>query len=179
MGRKLNIARKVWFTDCAYRPMRATSVRKAVYMSGLDESGELLETYQVEEIIFNGSTITEIKDASGSWYKIESFHPEYEELMRALQNGEPVLQAWNLSRVSDGYKIVAKMPFGEDVSGIVIAQEGNYVTIKREGGGAARFLVCWPRMSVKTLEELSGTGRIAGLDTENSFSLSCRPIIPC
>ncbi len=118
------------------------------------------------------SMIINVKDgvaqtASGSKYELGKMHPDYAELIAAIEAGTPVIKSWSLKgNLRDGYVLTGKV--GENtVSGKVNSQDGNYIVLD-----GTRYLVIWKNLNLEPFDRLDimFTGKYCDLNIRRDFS---------
>ena len=122
------------------------------------EEGELIETSQVEKLE-GGVATTE----SGTKYVLRKVHPDYEDLLRSIEDGTPILDDWSLTGTSRSGYIISGISGGERVSGEVTMQEGNFVWIDD-----VKYYVIWTNISSKHGFGLM-LGELCGMSLRRDF----------
>ncbi len=103
---------------------------------------------------------------SGSSYLLGNMHPDYDDLLGAVQTGIPVIDSWSLSgSTREGY-CLSGLVGRERISGKVEGQHGNYVTID-----GVDFYVIWRNVRKNEYEQnLVGlTGKYCDMYLKENF----------
>lgn len=119
------------------------------------------------------STIVNVKDSvaitsSGSAYELGSMHPDYAEILSAMEEGIPVIKDWSLKgNLRDGYVITGHV--GDDtVTGKVSSQEGNFITLDDNKD----YLVIWKNLHMDPMDgfDMLFSGQYCDLRVDRDFS---------
>ncbi len=125
-------------------------------------------------------TNNQIRTDSGSVYELQTMNPDYKEMIHVIELGIPVITHWNIEKNSNTFTLWGKDLDDEFVSGTVISQNGNFVTlVDNETPGIKKdFFVCWRSFSLRAETGLKLCGSLAGLnyeEFEDAFLMKCRP----
>lgn len=106
---------------------------------------------------------------SGSVYELGSMHPDYVEILSAIEEGTPVIKEWSLEgNLRDGYILTGHVHVDVVlVSRKVTSQEGNFITIDD-----TRYLVIWRNLNMNPMDKFTMmiTGKYCDLHVNRDFS---------
>lgn len=117
-------------------------------------------------------TSNTVTTRSGSKYILGNPHPDFVDLKKAITENVPIITEWHLN----GKRYLSGMNFltAEPIEGIVVAQDGNYITLKHNDK-ISRYFVIWRNVDLITETHLIMTGAIEYETFKRQFSLDCVP----
>ena len=159
--------------ETVVRPDEANCIGGRVYGHDKFPDGSLITTSQIRD-----EKGDRVMTENFSVYHLGAMHPDYADYLEAVKADIPVITDWALTGFfRSGYNLTGETEEGRKISGKVIAQDGNYITLSQQG----KYFVLWRNMKagVKEAKEfgqyLDFDCRKGCGDFDNVMELECRP----